>query len=69
MPKTTKPKKAVTTSSPAGTRGPVKHVKAKVGHTPTVRRKPTGSRERKVIQQTEGADERFWVKVKRQYFG
>lgn len=69
MPKTVKPTRAKATIPETKGRGPVKRVKAKAGHTPVVRRKPTGSRERKVIQQVEGSDERFWVKVKRQYFG
>ncbi len=48
-------------------KGPVTHRVAKVGHTPVVTRPPRGSKERKVIEQTE--DVPYWQKVKRQFFG
>lgn len=66
MPKTVKPKAKTTSIPEPKTRGPVRRVTAKAGHTPTVTRKPRGSKERKVIQQT--TEEPFWHKVKRQYF-
>ena len=68
MPKTVK--KPIASKPPeTRIRGPVKRVAAKSGHTPTVSRKPRkGTRERKVAIQT-GENERFWLKVKRQYFG
>lgn len=48
------------------TRGPVKRATAKAGHAPAVTKPVTGSKERKVIEQT--TDEPFWHKVKRKYF-
>lgn len=48
-------------------KGPVTHRVAKRGHTPIVTKPPRGSKERKVIEQTE--DVPYWQKVKRQYFG
>lgn len=48
-------------------KGPVTRRVAKVGHTPVVTKPPRGSKERKVIEQTE--DIPYWQKVKRQFFG
>jgi len=67
MPKTVKQSKATTPPKPNVTRGPVRKVAAKRGHVPQVTKKPRGSRERKVVEQTKG-NKRFWEQVKEQYF-
>lgn len=65
MPRTVK-KPATVTAPKAKASGPVKRVVARVGHTPTVTRPPKGSKERKVLAQTE--DIPYWQKVKNEFF-
>ena len=70
LPKVAKPTTSSTNRSvakpPPPKKGPVKRVTARAGHAPTVTKPPTGSKERKVLEQT--TDEPYWKKVKRTYF-
>lgn len=67
MPRTVKkppiPTKATTALKK--TSSPVRNVTAKRGHTPSVTKPPTGSKERKVIEQT--TNEPYWRKVQRSF--
>jgi hypothetical protein len=71
-PRAEMPKKKVTPKLQAKiatpSTGVVRRKVAKVGTHPAVRKKPVGSKERKVVEQVGGGKKRFWEEAKDKYF-